>query len=89
MTGLEDLIPQSPMLGPPLPKVLGIRWSGLASNPSDRQEVFDLLRAHTTVESWGMPCISTLAGLMNEPLPLTREGKAQLIGRAEEYIRRY
>lgn len=59
---------------------------GPAYGIEEKREIRDLLEGHTTVESWGVSCITDLARLMGEPVPTTREGKAQLIGRAEEYV---
>lgn len=51
-------------------------------------EIWTLLRAHTTIESWGMPCITRLASLMGKPVPTTRERKIELISLAKEYIKK-
>lgn len=88
MAKLEDFMPQDPKVGPPLPKFLNIKWptANSSSNPGDKEEIRNLLEAHTTVESWGEPCISSLARLMGQSIPTTREEKAHLIRQAEEYI---
>lgn len=57
------------------------------ANRDNKQEIRNLLRIHTTVESWGKPCITKLASLMGQPVPVTRENKARLIRQAEQYVK--
>ena len=49
-------------------------------------EIRNLLAIHTTVESWGTPCITKLARLMESPVPKTRQEKIDLIKKAEKYV---
>lgn len=59
----------------------------LASSGDKVSQIKALLEAHTTVESWGVPCITRLAELMGKGVPTAREAKARLISEAEEYVR--
>lgn len=53
-----------------------------------RREIANLLAAHTTVTSWGVPCTRNLARLMNAPMPRTITEKTLLIRNAQRYVRR-
>lgn len=59
----------------------------LASSGDKVSQIRILLEAHTTVESWGVPCITRLAELMGKSVPATRQDKVRLISEAQEYIR--
>ena len=52
-----------------------------------RERINTLLQFHTTLASWGVPCITSLAFLMNAPIPRTSKEKSLLIKRAQEYIK--
>lgn len=46
---------------------------------SSNKEISDLLAAHYSVESWGVPCLTTLSTFMGRPFPRTYEEKVDLI----------
>lgn len=51
-----------------------------------KREVANLLGTHTTIASWGKPCISRLARLMGTTAPRSVSAKASLIRKARNYI---
>ena len=52
-----------------------------------RERINTLLQFHTTVSSWGVPCLGSLAFLMNAPVPRTFKEKVDLINRAKKYVK--
>ena len=53
-----------------------------------RERINTLLQFHTTIASWGVPCLGSLAFLMDAPVPRTFKEKVSLIRRAQKYIGR-
>lgn len=51
-----------------------------------KERINTLLQFHTTIASWGMPCLGSLAFLMNAPIPRTLKEKDDLINRAKRYV---
>lgn len=51
-----------------------------------RKRISTLLQSHTTLVSWGVPCLGSLAFLMNAPIPRTLKEKVALIKRAQKYV---